>query len=53
MLIEDIVEDEGAIWIEGRISWLSINRDYYQGKMVQVFDAAFCPCSGLSPGASF
>ena len=27
-LIEEIVEDEGAIWTDERISWISINRGY-------------------------
>ena len=32
MLVEDIVEDEGALWTEGSILWLSVNRGSYQGK---------------------
>ena len=46
MLIEDIVEDEGELWTEGSISWISINRYYYHGKRVQVVYGDFRPCRG-------
>ena len=38
MLMKDIFEDEGALWTEGRISWISINRDSYQINKVQVIN---------------
>ena len=41
MLIEYIVEDEGALWTEGSIPWLSINRVSHHGKRVQVVDCEF------------
>ena len=47
MLIEDIVEDDGALWTEGIISWLSINRGSYHGKNVQVVNGTFFPCVGI------
>ena len=53
MLIEEIVEDEGALWNEGIILCLFINRGYYQVNMLQVVYGAFCNCSGVSPGATF
>ena len=53
MLIEEIVEDEGAILTEGRTSWIYINIGSYQGKMVHVVDCAFRPCVGVSSGAAF
>ena len=53
MLIEDIVEDEGALCTEGSIICLFINRGYYQGNMVQVVYGAFCTCVGVSLGAAF
>ena len=31
ILIEEIVEDEGALWTEGLISWISSNRGSSQG----------------------
>ena len=53
MLIKKIVEDEGALWTEGRISWIYINIDYYQVNRVQVLDGDFLPCFGVSPGSEF
>ena len=53
MLIEEIVEDEGAIWTEGRILCLYINRNYYQGNMLQVVYGVFCSCVRVSLGAAF
>ena len=55
MLIEDIVEDEGSLWTEGSISWLSINISYYNGKRVQVAGGDFCPCIdvGVLLGAAY
>ena len=44
MLTEEIVEDEGAIWTEVSISWISINRVYYHDKRVQFVDGSFRPC---------
>ena len=41
---EDIVEDERALWTEGIISWLSINRGSYYFKRVQVIYGDFRPC---------
>ena len=53
ILIEEIVEGEGALWADGSISWLSINRGSYCGKRVQVVDSAFLPCVGVLSGASY
>ena len=53
MLIEDIVEDEVALWTEGSISWIYVNRGYYQGNMVQFVDGAFHPCVGVLLGAAY
>ena len=47
MLIDDIVEDKGALWDDGRISWISIYRGSYNGKRVQVFDGDFRPYTGV------
>ena len=49
----EIVEDEGALWTEGSISCISVNRGYYTGKRVQVVDSEFCPCVGVSLGLAF
>ena len=43
MLIEEIIEDEGAIWTDGKISWLSIHRGYYHYKIVHVVNGTFRP----------
>ena len=48
MLIEDIVEDERALWTEGIISWIFINRGSYHGNRVQVVNGAFFFCVDLS-----
>ena len=48
MLIEEIVEYEGALWTEGSISWLSNNRGSYHGKKVHVVDCAFLHCISVS-----
>ena len=53
MLIKDIFEDEGALWNEGVISWISINRYSYQGNRVQVVDGSFRPCVGKYLWAPF
>ena len=53
MLIEDIVEDEGALWTEGVISWLSINIGSYQGKRLQIVNGNFHPCVGIFPGSVY
>ena len=59
ILNEDIVEDEGALWDEKRISWLPINIVSYQGKRVQFVYGSFCTCviaslgGGVSSGADF
>ena len=53
MLIEEIVEDKGALWTEGIIFWLTINGVSYQVKRVQVADGAFCPCVDVSSGVAF
>ena len=50
MFIEEIVEDEGVLLTEGIISWLFINRSYYQVKTVQVFDDAFFLVSAYHQG---
>ena len=42
-LIKEVVENEGELWTEGSISWLSINRGYYQVNMVQVIDSSILP----------
>ena len=41
MFIDEIVEDERALWTEGSISWLSINRGSYQGKRLKIVDSDF------------
>ena len=41
MLIKDIVEDEGSLFTEGSILWVSINRYYYHRKSLQFVDVAF------------
>ena len=46
MLIEEIVENEGELWTEGSISWLSIHKGPYHGKRVQVVYGDFLPCIG-------
>ena len=43
LLIKDIVEDDGALLNEGRISWLSVNRGSYQGKRLHVVYVYFIP----------
>ena len=56
MLIEDIVEDERALWSEGSISWLSINIGSYQGKRLHVVDGDFLSCvsvGGVSSGGAY
>ena len=53
MLIEDIVEEEGALWTEGRILWLYINRCYYQVKRVQFLNSSYHLYVGVSSGAAF
>ena len=50
MLIEEIVEDEGALWTEESSSWLSMNRGSCQGKRVHVVEGALHPCVGVSLG---
>ena len=51
MLIKEIVEDEGSLWTEGSISWISINIGSSQDKRVQVVYGAFITCvsAGLLP----
>ena len=51
--IEEIFEDEGALWTEGRISWISINRDSYQINKVQVVNGFFCTYAGVLLGVDF
>ena len=53
MLMKDIFEDEGALWTEGRISWISINRDSYQINKVQVVNGFFCTYAGVLLGVDF
>ena len=53
MLIEEIVEDKGSLWTYGRISWLSINRGFYEVNKVHVFYGAFRPCVGISRGTVY
>ena len=52
-LIDEIVEDDGALWTECSISCLSINIRSYQGNRVQVVDGSFCTCVGLFWGQHF
>ena len=52
-LIKDFVENEGAHWTEGRISWLTINIGSYQGWRVHVVGEKICPCVRLLLGAPF
>ena len=44
MLIKEIVEVEGEILTEGKISWLCINIVSYEYKRVQVVYGDFCTC---------
>ena len=41
ILVKEIVENEGALWTERRISWLSINIGSSKGNRLQVVDGAF------------
>ena len=50
---EGMIEDEGALRVEGGISWLSLHTDYYQINKVQVVDGDFLPYVVLSSGAYF
>ena len=50
---EGMIEDEGALRVEGGISWLSLHTDYYQINKVQVVDGDFLPCVGDSLGAVY
>ena len=52
VLIDDIVEDEGSLWTQGIILWISTNRGYYKGKRVQVFDGDFCHCNAVLQGVT-
>ena len=52
MLVEDIDEDEGALWTEGSISCLYIYIGYYRGKSSQVFCGTFCNCGGIGGASS-
>ena len=53
MLTKIIVEDKGALWTEGIISWLSINIVSYQGKRLQGVDGAFLHCVDIPSGAAY
>ena len=53
MLIEEIVEDEGAIWTDRSISWLSVNRGSSQDKRIQVVYGEFFPCVDVFSGAVY
>ena len=53
MLIEEIVEDEGAIWTDRSISWLSVNRGSSQDKRIQVVYGEFFPCIDVFSGAVY
>ena len=53
MLINEIVEDEGALWTEGSISWISNNRGSYHGKKVQIVDGSFYPCVSVLSGEAY
>ena len=44
ILIEDIVEDEVALWTEGVVSWIFIIRGSSQGTRVKDVDYAFRNC---------
>ena len=48
MLIEEIVEDERALWTEGSISWIFINIGSCHDNRVQVVNGDFFPCVGIS-----
>ena len=52
-LIKNIVEDEGAIFNVGSISWISINGGSYQENRVHVVDIYFHPCVGVLLGAAY
>ena len=53
MLIEEIVEDEGAIWTDRSISWLSVNRGSSQDKRIQVVYGELFPCIDVFSGAVY
>ena len=53
MLVKEVVEGEGALWTEGIISWLSINRITYQVNRIKFVDGAFHPCGGVSLRVEF
>ena len=53
MLIEDIVEDEGAFWTDGTFSWLFINKSYYLENRVQAVDGTVSPYADVSLEAAF
>ena len=53
LLIDEIVEDEGTLWTDGIISWISINIGSHKGKRVQFTDDAFCSCVVISLGEVF
>ena len=53
LLTKETVEDEGALWNYGSISWLSVNRISYHGRRVQVVNGHFFPCVGVSLVAAY
>ena len=53
MLIEEIVEDKGSLWTYGRISWLSINRGFYEVNKVHVFMVPFVLASAYHGGTAY
>ena len=53
MFTKEIVEDKGALWSEGIISWLYINRGSYKCNGVKVVDGNFSSCIGVSSGSAF
>ena len=53
MLIEAVVEDKGALWTEGCISWISSDIVSYKGMRLQVVDIAFLPCVVVPSGAEY
>ena len=53
MLIKEIVENEGELWSEVSITWLSINRVSYHGKRLQVVYVALRPFFGVLSSAAY
>ena len=53
MLTNEIVEDEGALSTEVRISWLSIQKQIYQHNRLKVVDNSHFNVFGIPLGAMY